>query len=120
MVKIKVIENSNNRKAIYYRNIDTKSSKYKGVYLKKWAKNKKWSVKISLKNKLYHIDSYCEEDSAAVAYDLAATRLIGNSCQKNMSDFANLKSHLLSNEQLVKINNRINDILDRISYEPTK
>lgn len=119
-MKIKVIENSNNRKAVYYRDIENKSSKYKGVYLKNWAKKKKWAVKISLKNKLYHIDSYYEEDIAAISYDLAASKLIGNSCQRNSEEYTNLKFQSLTKEQLEKINKRIIEILDRVSYESKK
>lgn len=109
-MKVKIIENSSNRKAIYYREVKTKSSKFKGVYLKKGAKKKKWAVKISLNGKLFHIESFELETDAAVCYDMAAIMIIGTHAWKNQSSCRKLKRIMLPPTVFEKVLNRINEI----------
>ena len=110
MIKVKVIENSNNRKAVYFRDVKSKSSKYKGVYLKGWAKRKKWAVKLSLNGRLFHIESFEEEDKAAYCYDLAAKTLIGDKAYTNMEDFPELQKIKLRRDEKQKVTNRVREI----------
>jgi hypothetical protein len=107
MVKIKVIENSSKRIRVYYKEIKNKSSKYKGVYLKNWAKKKKWAVKISLDGRLFHIDSYEIEEEAAKSYDIVAQELIGGHHVVFNKDLFQLDDKPLTEQQLLKINKRI-------------
>ena len=113
MVKVQVIENSSTRTRIYYRDVKDKSSKYKGVYLKHWAKKKKWAVKLSLDGKLYHIDSYEDEQDAAKSYDISAKELIGGRHLILNKDLHELDGNPLTDKQLLKIQKRISLVKEK-------
>lgn len=107
MPKIKVIEKSDRRNTVYYREVKNKSSQYKGVYLKHWAKKKKWAVKLSLHNKVFHIESFENEDEAAACYDIAIKLLLGNKAYLNQEQFKELSKIKLAQPILDKINSRV-------------
>ncbi len=107
MPKIKVIEKSNRRNIVYYREVKNKSSQYKGVYLKHWAKKKKWAVKLSLHNKVFHIESFENEDEAAACYDIAIKLLLGKKAYQNQEQYKDLVNIKLSQQVLDKINSKV-------------
>ena len=57
------------------------SSQFKGVV---WQKHRnKWSAKISVNGKHYHLGNFVDEEDAATAYDVAARRLRGDFARLN-------------------------------------
>lgn len=54
------------------------SSKYKGVYRKKWSTGFKWGSQIKMEGKYKHIGYYDNEEEAAKAYDSTAKQIAGD------------------------------------------
>jgi hypothetical protein len=107
-------ENAHNRIKSPYT-----SSKYSGVSYHNIAKC--WRTHINKDNRRYYIGSYKTEDSAAVAFNEAATKFYGNKARLNIIGESSVKqkNKIFVNKEVVEenqnhYNNQITDMLSNI------
>lgn len=104
-MKIQVIEKSNNRSTTYTREINNKSTKYKGVYLKKDRVNKPYAVRGCYLNKSIHVGHFENPELAAKVYDLYAKEFIPNP-QLNEDLYPELNEVVVPSEVLKELKER--------------
>ncbi len=111
-MKIKVIENSENRITSYYRDYPNKKSKYKGVHIKP-NRSKPYIVAAMYKGKYLHIGTFDKETSAAKAYDIFAKEVLKSSVLNEHIDIS-IKSIKLTEQELKYLNKRLLTLIRQI------
>lgn len=108
-MRIKFIEESRHRRCQYVVDVKNKTSKFKGVCIRKDRKSSPWTTKVKYKTKDFHLGSYSSELKAAAAYDVFANMFLRNP-QLNSEFDVQIIPELLTNQELEELNTKLEKI----------